>query len=332
MPDRNLALELVRVTEAAAMASARWIGRGRKNEADQAAVDGMRLMLDTVAMDGVVIIGEGEKDQAPMLYNGERVGSGNGGKVDVAVDPLEGTELTALGLPNAISVIAVSQRGTMYFPPSFYLEKIAVGPEAAAAIDIRRSPAENVRRIAHARRKSPKDVTVVVLNRDRHRDLIQELREEVGAKVQLIPHGDTAPAIAAARGDSEVDAVIGVGGGTEGVLAAAAIKCLGGAIQCRLWPRDDAERVALAEGGYDVHRVLETDDLVAGDDVFVAVTGVTAGALVDGVRVTSDSVVTDSLVMRSLSGTRRRIIAEHSLEKLESFTGKRFHDDPREAR
>lgn len=332
MPDRNLALELVRVTEAAAMASARWIGRGRKNEADQAAVDGMRLMLDTVAMDGVVVIGEGEKDKAPMLYNGERVGSGSGAKVDVAVDPLEGTELTAMGLPNAISVIAVSQRGTMYFPPSFYLEKIAVGPEAAGAIDIRQSAAENVRRIAEARRKSPKDVTVVVLNRDRHRDLIQELREEVGAKVQLIPHGDTAPAIAAARGDGDVDAVIGVGGGTEGVLAAAAIKCLGGAIQCRLWPRDDAERAALVEAGYDLHRVLETDDLVAGDDVFVAVTGVTAGALVDGVRIASDSVVTDSLVMRSLSGTRRRIIAEHSLEKLESFTGKQFHDDPREVR
>jgi len=332
MPDRNLALELVRVTEAAAMASARWIGRGRKNEADQAAVDGMRLMLDTVAMAGVVVIGEGEKDRAPMLFNGERVGSGDGANVDVAVDPLEGTELTAMGLPNAISVIALSQRGTMYFPPSFYLEKIAVGPEAAGAIDIRESAAENVRRIADARRKSPKDVTVVVLNRDRHRDLIQELREEVGAKVQLIPHGDTAPAIAAARGDGEVDAVIGVGGGTEGVLAAAAIKCLGGAIQCRLWPRDDAERATLAEGGYDVGRVLETDDLVAGDDVFVAVTGVTAGALVDGVRIRSDSVVTDSLVMRSLSGTRRRIIAEHSLDKLESFTGKRFHDDPREMR
>jgi len=332
MPDRNLALELVRVTEAAAMASARWIGRGRKNEADQAAVDGMRLMLDTVAMAGVVVIGEGEKDRAPMLFNGERVGSGDGANVDVAVDPLEGTELTAMGLPNAISVIALSQRGTMYFPPSFYLEKIAVGPEAAGAIDIRESADENVRRIADARRKSPKDVTVVVLNRDRHRDLIQELREEVGAKVQLIPHGDTAPAIAAARDDGEVDAVIGVGGGTEGVLAAAAIKCLGGAIQCRLWPRDDAERATLAEGGYDVGRVLETDDLVAGDDVFVAVTGVTAGALVDGVRIRSDSVVTDSLVMRSLSGTRRRIIAEHSLDKLESFTGKRFHDDPREMR
>ncbi|MGH8981795.1 MAG: class II fructose-bisphosphatase [Acidimicrobiales bacterium] len=330
MPDRNLALELVRVTEAAAMASARWIGRGRKNDADQAAVDGMRLMLDTVAMDGIVVIGEGEKDHAPMLYNGERVGSGEGGTVDVAVDPLEGTELTAMGLPNAISVIAASQRGTMFFPPSFYLEKIAVGPEAAAAVDIRETPAENVRRIAEARRKSPKDVTVVVLNRERHRSLIRELRDDVGAKVHLIPHGDTAPAIAAARGDGDVDAVIGVGGGTEGVLAAAAIKCLGGAIQCRLWPRDDRERAALDEAGHDLGRVLHTNDLVAGDDVFVAVTGVTAGALVDGVRITPDSAVTDSLVMRSLSGTRRRIIAEHSLDKLEGFTGRRFHDDPRE--
>lgn len=331
MPDRNLALELVRVTEAAAMASARWIGRGRKNEADQAAVDGMRLMLDTVAMDGVVVIGEGEKDQAPMLYNGEQVGSGDGGKVDVAVDPLEGTELTAMGLPNAISVIAVSQRGSMFFPPSFYLEKIAVGPEAVDAIDIRESPAENVRRIAEAKRKSPKDVTVVVLNRERHQELIRVLRDDVGAKVQLIPHGDTAPAIAAARGDGDVDAVIGVGGGTEGVLAAAAIKCLGGAIQCRLWPRDADERAMLESAGHDLGRVLETDDLVAGDDVFVAVTGVTAGALVDGVRVKPDSAVTDSLVMRSLSGTRRRIIAEHSLDKLELFTGLKFHDDPREA-
>ncbi len=329
MPDRNLALELVRVTEAAAMASARWVGRGRKNDADQAAVDAMRLMLDTVTMDGVVVIGEGEKDKAPMLYNGEHVGNGSGAAVDVAVDPLEGTELTAMGLPNAISVIAVSQRGTMYYPPTFYLQKIAVGPEAAGVIDIRESATENVRRIAEVKGKTPQDVSVVVLDRDRHTALIAELRDELGAKVRLIPHGDTAPAIAAARRDDDVDAVMGIGGGTEGVLAAAAIKCLGGAIQCRLWPRDDDERAAAEAAGYDLDAVLTSDDLVAGDDVFVAVTGVTAGTLLDGVRTTADSAHTDSLVMRSRSGTRRRIVAEHSFEKLERFTGRRYQADPR---
>jgi fructose-1,6-bisphosphatase II len=310
------------------MASAQWIGRGRKNDADQAAVDAMRLMLDTVEMDGVVVIGEGEKDEAPMLFNGERVGSGRGPQVDVAVDPLEGTELTAMGLPNAISVMAVSPRGTMFFPATFYLNKIAVGPEAAGAIDIIASAAENIARVAEAKKKSPRDVTVVVLNRERHAELITELREVVGAKVQLIPHGDTAPAIAAARRDGDVDVVMGVGGGTEGVLAAAAIKCLGGAIQCQLWPRDDDELRALVEAGHDVNRVLTTDDLVAGDDVFVAVTGVTSGALLDGVRSTAERATTDSLVMRSRSGTLRRIVAEHSIEKLERFTGRKYRTDP----
>jgi fructose-1,6-bisphosphatase II len=330
MPDRNLALELVRVTEAAAMASARWIGRGRKNDADQAAVDAMRVMLETVSMDGIVVIGEGEKDEAPMLFNGERIGSGQGPVVDVAVDPLEGTELTAMGLPNAISVLAAAQRGSMFFPPTHYLEKIAVGPEAADVIDITLSATENVCRIAEAKKKSPQDVNVVILNRDRHDDLLAELRDELGAKVQLIPHGDTAPAIAAARRDGDVDAVMGIGGGTEGVLAAAAIKCLGGAIQCRLWPKDEAEHRTVMAAGYDLSRVYSTDDLVAGDDVFVAVTGVTDGALVDGVHAFADYAVTDSLVMRSRSGTRRRIIAEHTLDKLERFTGRKFHDDPRQ--
>ncbi len=327
MPDRNLALELVRVTEAAAMASARWVGRGQKVAADQAAVDAMRLMLDTVEMDGVVVIGEGEKDQAPMLYNGERVGSGHGPRVDVAVDPLEGTELTALGLPNAISVIGVSAPDTLFFPPTFYLEKIAVGPDAAGVIDITRSPGENVIRIAEAKKMRPQDVTVVVLQRERHEDLIRELRDDLGAQVHLIPHGDTAPAIAAARRESDVDAVIGIGGGTEGVLAAAAIKCLGGEIQCRLWPRDDAERAAVVAAGYDVGAVLTTEDLVRGGDVFVAVTGVTSGALLGGVHYTVDGAVTDSLVMRSQSGTWRRVIAEHSFEKLERFTGQHFRGE-----
>ena len=324
-----MALELVRVTEAAAMASARWVGRGNKNAADQAAVDAMRLMLDTVEMDGIVVIGEGEKDRAPMLYNGEPVGSGHGPRVDVAVDPLEGTELTALGLPNAISVIAVSERGTMYFPPTFYLDKIAVGPDAAGVIDIAATPAENIQRIAEAKKKRPQDVTVIVLNRDRHLDLIAQLRDDLGVKVHLIPHGDTAPAIAAARQDSDVDAVMGIGGGTEGVLAAAALKCLGGEIQCRPWPRDDEERRVAVEAGYDVDQVLTTNDLVRGDDVFVAVTGVTSGALLGGVHYTPEGAVTESLVMRSRSGTRRRVIAEHSFEKLERFTGRSYHSDPR---
>jgi fructose-1,6-bisphosphatase II len=259
-----------------------------------------------------------------MLYNGERVGSGHGPEVDVAVDPLEGTELTAMGLPNAISVIGVSRRNTMYFPPTFYLEKIAVGPDAVGVIDITKPPSENVRRIAKAKGKDPTDVTVVILNRDRHQDLIAELRDDLGAKVHLIPHGDTAPAIAAARQDSDVDAVIGIGGGTEGVLAAAAIKCLGGEIQCRLWPRDDDERASAVAAGYDLDAVLTTDDLVSGSDVFVAVTGVTSGALLGGVHYTGEGAITDSLVMRSESGTRRRVIAEHSFEKLERFTGRPY--------
>src|SRR3712207_2939511 len=271
-PDRNLALELVRVTEAAALAAARWVGRGDKEAADGAAVDAMRLMLDTVDMDGVVVIGEGEKDEAPMLYNGEQVGSGDGPAVDVAVDPLEGTRLTALGQPNAIAVIALAERGTMFFPgAAVYMDKIATGPGAADAIDIDASPTENVTRVAEAKGKSPRDVTVIVLERDRHDALIAELRE-AGAKVNLIRDGDVAPAIAAAHGGvAEVDLLMGVGGTPEGVIAAAAIACLGGALQGRLWPRDDAERQQLVDAGFDVDRVLTTDDLVSGDDVFVEI-------------------------------------------------------------
>jgi fructose-1,6-bisphosphatase II len=283
-PDRNLALELVRVTEAAAMGAARWIGRGDKNAADQAAVDLMRLMVNTVSMQGVVVIGEGEKDEAPMLYNGEEIGDGTGPLVDVAVDPLEGTRLTALGIPGAISVIAVSERGTMFFPgAAVYMDKIAVGPEAADAIDIERTPTENVQRIADAKGVAPNDLLIVVLERDRHDELIAELRAS-GARVRLIRDGDVAPSVAAAQEFTGIDALMGVGGTPEGVISAAAIKCLGGALQGRLWPRSDEERSELENAGYDVDAVLTHDDLVSGDDVFVAATGVTEGFLLRGVR------------------------------------------------
>jgi fructose-1,6-bisphosphatase II len=320
-PDRNVALELVRVTEAAAMGAARWIGRGEKEPADQAAVDAMRAVLDTVSMRGVVVIGEGAKDEAPMLYNGEEVGNGEGAEVDVAVDPLEGTRLTALGQPNAIAVIAVAERGTMLFPgAAVYMEKIAVGPAAIGSIDITKSPTENVTRVARALGKTPREVDVVVLERDRHDELIAELRE-AGARVRLIRDGDVAPAIAAAQPGTSVDMLYGIGGTPEGVISAAALKCVGGGIQGRLWPRDDAERQRLVAAGLDPERVLHTNDLVAGEDVFVAATGVTTGALLRGVAYNESGAVTDSIVMRSRSGTVRRITAQHALEKLSALTG-----------
>ena len=323
-PDRNLALELVRVTEAAAMGAARWVGRGDKEAADQAAVDSMRLMLDTVTMKGVVVIGEGEKDKAPMLFNGEEVGNGQGADVDVAVDPLEGTRLTAIGAPNAIAVIAVAERGTMFFPgAAVYMDKIAVGVAGADAIDITLPAAENVRRVAEAKGVEPRDIAVVVLDRERHESLIAELRD-VGAKVRLIMDGDVAPAIAAARDGTGVDMLMGVGGTPEGVISAAAIKCLGGAMQSRLWPRDEGERQKLVDAGYDVERVLTQDDLVAGSDLFVAATGVTDGALLRGVRFEDGSALTESIVMRSRSGTIRRVRAEHRLAKLRQMTGERY--------
>jgi fructose-1,6-bisphosphatase II len=319
-PDRNLALELVRVTEAAAMAAGRWIGRGDKISADQAAVDAMRIMLDTAAMAGVVVIGEGEKDEAPMLFNGEDVGSGQGPEVDVAVDPLEGTRLTALGQPNAIATIALAERGTMFCPAAaVYMDKIACGPGAADAIDIEAPPAENVRALAESRGVSPSEVSVVVLDRPRHEQLIVQLRE-VGAKVLLIPDGDVAPAIAAAQPGTGVDLLMGIGGTPEGVLSAAALKCVGGSIQGKLWPRDEEERQSLIDDGYDLDRVLTTDDLVGGRDVFFAATGVTTGALLRGVRYTREGATTDSIVMRSRSGTVRRIEATHSFEKLEQIS------------
>ena len=320
-PDRNIAMELVRVTEAGAMAAARWIGRGQKENADKAAVDAMRFVLDSVSMRGVVVIGEGEKDEAPMLYNGEEVGNGDGPAVDVAVDPLEGTRLTALGQPGAISVIAVAERGTMLFPgAAFYMEKIAVGPRAVDAIDITKSPAENVAAVAAALEKTAREVDVVVLERDRHEQLIEELRE-AGARVKLIRDGDVAPAIAAAQAGTGVDMLYGIGGTPEGVISAAALKCVGGGIQGRLWPRNDEERNELLAAGLDPARVLHTNDLVAGEDVFVAATGVTNGPLLAGVQYTPGGAVTDSIVMRSRSGTVRRVSAQQSLEKLSALTG-----------
>ena len=306
------------------MGAGRWVGRGDKLAADQAAVDAMRAMLDTVVMDGVVVIGEGEKDEAPMLYNGEEVGQGEGPQVDVAVDPLEGTRLTALGQPNAIAVIAVAERGSMFFPgAAVYMEKIAAGADAVDVIDINATPTENVHAVAKAKGRRVTDVRVVVLERDRHEALIGELRE-AGARVNLIRDGDVAPAIAAARPETGVDLLYGIGGTPEGVISAAALKCVGGGIQGKLWPRTDEERQALVAAGYDLDRVLTTDDLVASDDVFVAATGVTTGALLRGVRYVNDGAVTDSLVMRSRSGTVRRIEARHKLSKLRHFTGREY--------
>src|SRR2546421_444596 len=284
----------------------------------------MRAMLDSVSMDGVVVIGEGEKDEAPMLFNGESVGDGTGPQVDVAVDPLAGTRLPALGQPNAIAVIAVAERGTMFFPgAAVYMEKIAVGPQGIGVIDIDASPTENVNAVAKAKGVSPRELSVVVLERDRHDDLIGELRE-AGAKVNLIRDGDVAPAIAAARGGTGVDMLYGIGGTPEGVISAAALKCVGGGIQGKLWPRNDDERQALLDSGLDPGRVLTTDDLVAGDDVFVAATGVTTGALLRGVRQTPEDAVTSSIVMRSRSGTVRLIEAHHAYEKLEKLSGREF--------
>jgi fructose-1,6-bisphosphatase II len=284
----------------------------------------MRAMLDTVVMRGVVVIGEGEKDEAPMLYNGEEVGAGDGPEVDVAVDPLEGTRLTALGQPNAIAVIAAADRGSMFFPgAAVYMEKIAVGADALHAIDIDATPTENVNAVAQAKRRRPTDIRVVVLERDRHEALIGELRQ-AGARVTLIRDGDVAPAIAAARPETGVDMLYGVGGTPEGVISAAALKCVGGGIQGRLWPRDDEERQALLDAGYDPGKVLTTDDLVRSDNVFVAATGVTTGALLRGIRYVTDGAVTDSIVMRSRSGTVRRIEARHQLSKLAHFTGREY--------
>jgi len=318
-PDRNLALELVRVTEAAALAAARWMGRGDKESVDQAAVDAMRLLMDTVSIDGVVVIGEGEKDAAPMLYNGEELGSG-GPPVDIAVDPVDGTTLTSKGQNGALSVVAVSERGTMFDPgPFVYMNKIAAGEEAIDVIDIDAPVSENLKRLSDVKRTDVSDLTVVVLDRDRHREIIEDVRE-AGARVRLIPDGDVAAAIAAARETTGVDLLMGIGGTPEGVVAACALKCLGGVIQGKLWPRDDDERQRAIDAGYDLDRVLTTDDLVSGDDVFFAATGVTDGELVKGVRYRQDSALTHSIVMRSRSGTVRMIDALHRRGKLKKYS------------
>ncbi|MFZ0665783.1 MAG: class II fructose-bisphosphatase [Acidimicrobiales bacterium] len=319
-PDRNLAMELVRTTEAAALAGARWMGRGDKEGADGAAVDAMRVVLQTVQMDGVVVIGEGEKDQAPMLFNGERIGDGSPPQTDIAVDPVEGTTLTALGRGGALSVIAVSDRGTMFDPgPCVYMEKLAVGPRAAGSVDLNRSATENIEAVAKAMGKSVRDVCVVVLDRPRHNDLIEEVRSS-GARIKLLEHGDVGGAISTAWPDSGVDILLGVGGTPEGVLAAAALKCMGGVIEGRLWPRDDTERDAAIEAGYNLDAILRTDDLVKGNNVFFATTGITDGELLQGVRYHDFGATTQSLVMRSKSGTVRFVTARHALNKLAEFS------------
>jgi fructose-1,6-bisphosphatase II len=323
-PDRNLALELARVTEAAALAAARWVGKGDKKGADKAAVDAMRVILETVSMDGVVVIGEGEKDEAPMLYNGEHVGDGTPPEVDVAVDPLEGTTLTALGRGNAISVIAISDRGTMFDPgPCFYMDKICVGPEATGAIDITASPSDNLHAVAKAKGVSVRDLTTVILDRPRHEELIAEVRR-VGARIRLIQDGDVAGSISTAWADSGSDILFGIGGTPEGVITAAALKCMGGDMQARLCPRSDEERENVLAAGFDLEAVLTTDDLVEGGNCFFAATGVTDGELLRGVRYQAGAALTQSLVMRSKSGTVRRIDARHRLSRLAEYSSIEF--------
>jgi fructose-1,6-bisphosphatase II len=319
-PDRNLALELVRVTEAAAMAAGRWVGRGDKNGADGAAVKAMRTLVHTVSMNGVVVIGEGEKDEAPMLFNGERIGDGTGAECDVAVDPVDGTTLTAKGMPNAVSVLAAADRGTMYDPSAvFYMDKLVAGPEAAEYVDITAPPAVNVRRVAKAKGCAPEDVTVVLLDRPRHEKLAQEIRES-GARIKFISDGDVAGAVMAVREGTGVDLLLGIGGTPEGIITACAIKCLGGTIQGRLWPKDDAERAKAVDAGHDLDRVLTTDDLVSGENVFFVATGITDGELLPGVHYSAETATTSSLVMRSRSGTIRQIDSQHKLSKLRAYS------------
>jgi fructose-1,6-bisphosphatase II len=317
--DRNLALDLVRVTEAAAMAAGRWMGRGDKDGADGAAVDAMRVALGSVQMDGTVIIGEGEKDEAPMLFNGERIGDGSPPAVDIAVDPVDGTTLTAKGRGNAVAVIALSEQGTMFDPgPCFYMEKIAVGPALVGVCSLELSATENLKAVAAAKKSRLTDITAVILERDRHDDLIAEVRES-GARIRLIPDGDVAGAISTAWPDSGADILFGIGGTPEGVIAAAALKCMGGELQGRLWPRNDDERAAAVAAGYDLSKVLDTDDLVAGDNCFFAATGITDGELLKGVHFEPHLITTQSLVMRSKSGTVRQVNARHQPEKLDTF-------------
>jgi fructose-1,6-bisphosphatase II len=323
-PDRNLAMELVRVTEAAAMAAGRWVGRGDKNGGDGAAVDAMRQLIGSVSMRGVVVIGEGEKDEAPMLFNGEEVGNGEGPWCDVAVDPIDGTTLMAKGMPNSVAVLAVAERGTMFDPSAvFYMEKLAVGPEAADVIDITVPVGENIRRVARAKHLDVTDVTVCVLDRPRHESLVKEIRR-TGARIHFISDGDVAGAISAARPNTGVDLLYGIGGTPEGIITAAAMKCMGGAMQGRLWPTDDDERAKAVDAGHDLDRVLTTDDLVRGDNVFFCATGITDGDLLRGVHYRAGGCTTQSIVMRSKSGTVRMIDGYHRLTKLREYSSVDF--------
>ena len=326
-PDRNLALELVRVTEAGAMAAGRWVGRGDKEGGDGAAVDAMRELVNTVSMRGVVVIGEGEKDNAPMLYNGEEVGNGDGPECDFAVDPIDGTTLMSKGLPNAISVLAVAERGAMFDPSAvFYMNKIAVGPEAIHAIDITAPIGENVRQVAKAKGLSVSDMTVCILDRPRHEKLMTEVRD-AGARIRLITDGDVAGAISACRPNSGTDLLAGIGGTPEGIITAAAIRCMGGAIQGQLAPKDDDERQKAIDAGYDLDQILFTEDLVSGENVFFCATGVTDGDLLKGVQYYGGGCTTQSIVMRSKSGTVRMIEAYHRLSKLNEYSAIDFTGD-----
>ena len=321
VPERNMALELVRATESAAIAAGRWMGRGDKNGADGAAVNAMRYMLNTIHMDGVVVIGEGEKDEAPMLFNGEKLGTGDAPQVDIAVDPIDGTRLCAEGQPNAVSVVALAEKGTMYNPQHiFYMDKIATGPQAADAIDIEAPVEENIRRVAKACHKAVEDVTVVVLDRPRHEQLIRSIRN-VRARIRLIRDGDVAGALMTCKAESGIDLLVGVGGSPEAVITACAIKCVGGNMQCRLWPRNEDEAALCREKGMDLNQVLTLQDLVSSDNVFFAATGVTDGEFLKGVQYQGDMIKTTSLVMRSKSGTIRYVEALHQLRKLEKISG-----------
>jgi fructose-1,6-bisphosphatase II len=323
-PDRNLALELVRVTEAAALAAARWVGHGDKIAADQAAVDAMRLVLDSVPMNGTVVIGEGEKDEAPMLYNGEQIGDGSPPEVDIAVDPLEGTTLTAKGFPSALSVIALSERGTMFDPgPCVYMEKMAGTDEIADLLDLDRPIAETLKLIAERKTKTVSDVLVIMLDRERHMPMAEEIRKS-GARIRFITDGDVSGALMAVSQRSPVDLLWGIGGTPEGVISAAAIHCMGGKLISRLWPRNDEERTAALDEGYDLDQILTHQDLVKGEDVFFAATGVTDGDMLQGVRYPRGKATTESLVMRSRSGTVRRVMATHNRDKLRAITGERY--------
>ncbi len=324
VPDRNLAMELVRVTEAAALAASRWMGRGDKEGADGAAVDAMRIVLGTVPMDGIVVIGEGEKDEAPMLFNGEAIGDGSPPATDIAVDPIDGTTLTALGRGNAVAVIAVSERGTMFDPgPCVYMEKIAVGPEARGKVDIRASVTDNLKAVAAAKGEPVRDVTAVVLDRERHQAIIDEVRA-AGARIRLIQDGDVVGAISTCWPDSGADILFGIGGTPEGVITAAALKAMDGELQGILYPRNDDERDAALEAGYDLERVLTQDDLVNSDNCFFAATGITDGELLKGVHYDNRGATTQSLVMRSKSGTVRVVNARHRLDKLRDYTSISF--------